>query len=73
MFRMGLGFGMPGFMLLAMFLKFAVAAIIIVMVVKHLKKSGSSKNDALKILDCKFANGEINEEEYSARKAVLTQ
>lgn len=48
-------------------------AYLVVSVIKSLFswKSGNPDDTALEILKGKFASGEINEEEYSARKAVL--
>jgi putative membrane protein len=71
MFR--IGFGFPGFMFAAMLLRFLIAAIIIVFIGRRFKRAGGCRNNALRLLDYKFANGEITEEEYMKRKTLLTQ
>lgn len=47
-----------------------VVAIICIIVYKY-KRNISSNDSAIKILDTKFASGEITEEEYKSRKRVL--
>lgn len=46
---------------------------LIVIAVKIFKIYTNKSNDAMKILNEKFASGEITQEEYLSRKAILTQ
>lgn len=58
-------------MFLVMGLKVLIFIAIIVVAVKLFKSHTNKSNDAIKILNEKFASGDINEEEYLKRKAVL--
>jgi len=46
---------------------------LIVLAVKLYKKHNNFNNSTMRILDEKFANGEINEEEYLKRKTILSK
>ena len=70
------GFGPAGSigyegMFLVMGLKLLIFIAIIVVAVKLFKSHTNKSNDAIKILNEKFASGDISEEEYLKRKAVL--
>lgn len=67
------GFGGYGGMFLAMGFRFLIFIAIIVVAVKLFKSYTNKSNDAIKILNEKFAIGDINEEEYLKRKAVLSK
>ncbi len=72
------GFGEPGFMnggwfLLMMGIKIFIFIALIVLGIKLFNKHTDNSRNALKILDEKFAKGEINEDDYIARKNVLLQ
>lgn len=69
MFRMGFGF--PAFIALAMLLRFAIIASLVVFIGRRFKKHGRCRNNALIILDNKFASGELTEEEYLKKKNIL--
>ncbi len=65
-----------------MFIFWALIAFVLVFLVKELTDSGENKNstrsngtekDALRILDQRFAEGEIDEEEYRRRKEEITR
>jgi len=61
------GFGGMAMMLIATIIIIAIVLII----VKNRSKNGSNR-EILKMLDERFAKGEINEEEYTAKKKVLS-
>ncbi|MBE6068020.1 MAG: SHOCT domain-containing protein [Clostridium lundense] len=63
----------PGWMLLGMGLRLLVFIGIIVIVSKFIKNYSNKSNSAIKILNEKFANGEISEEEYLKRRIILSQ
>jgi putative membrane protein len=67
----GSGFIGSGWFLLMMGIKVAIFIALIVLFVKLFNKHTDNSRSALKILDEKFALGEINEEEYIARRNVL--
>lgn len=46
---------------------------LIILAVKLYKKHSNNHNNSIRILDEKFAKGEINEEEYLKRKTILSQ
>lgn len=62
-----------GGMFLMMGLKMLIFIALIVLAFKIFKKYTDKSNSAMKILNEKFASGEITQEEYLNRKAVLTQ
>ena len=65
-----LGFG---WMFLAMGFRLLVFIGLIVLVVKLFKNHTNKSNDTMRILDERFAKGEINEEEYLKRRNILSQ
>lgn len=77
------GFGQYGFgplgsigfggMFLIMGFKLLIFIGLIYIAVKLLKKYSNKSNSSLRILDEKFASGEISEEEYLKRKLILSQ
>lgn len=67
------GFFNPGFMFLAMGLRLIIFVGIIVLAVKLFKKHSNNSGDTMRILNEKFALGEISEEEYLRRKTILKQ
>lgn len=72
------GFGGPGFgfgagMFIMMIFRILIFIGLIVFGVKLIKNYTTNSNSALKILDEKFASGEISEEEYIKRRNVMTQ
>ncbi|MDF2879858.1 MAG: hypothetical protein K0R54_415 [Clostridiaceae bacterium] len=70
----GRGFGgfNSSFILISMGIRLVILAAIIFIIVKLFKKYNNSSNSALKILDEKFANGEISEDEYLKRKTIIS-
>lgn len=64
---------MGGFMPLMMIIRLAILIALIVLAVKLYKKHIGGPASALKLLDERFAKGEIDEEEYTRRKQFLTQ
>ena len=62
-----------GGMFFAMGFRFLIFIAIIVVAVKLFKSYTNKSNDAIKILNEKFAGGDINEEEYLKRKAILSK
>lgn len=62
-----------GGMFFAMGFRFLIFIAIIVVTVKLFKSYTNKSNDAIKILNEKFAGGDINEEEYLKRKAILSK
>jgi putative membrane protein len=74
----GFGFGGPGFgfgtgMFIMMIIRMLIFIGLIVFGVKLIKNYTTNSNGVLKILDEKFASGEISEEEYIKRRNVMTQ
>ena len=77
------GYGYGGFgpassigyegMFLAMGFRMLIFIVLIVLAVKLFKNYTYKSNGAMKILDEKFASGEINKEEYLSRKTILSQ
>lgn len=68
------GFGMFGGLMMLVFWGIVIA--VIVMAVRWFSVSGQGENqspDALEILKSKFAKGEIDEEEFRRKKAVLEE
>jgi putative membrane protein len=62
-----------GWFLLATGFRLLIFAGLIFVAVKLLKNYSNNTNKTMRILDEKFASGEISEEEYLKRKAVLSQ
>ena len=60
-----------GWFLLMMGIRVLIFAAIIVLGIKLFNKYTDNSRSALKILDEKFAKGEINEDDYISRKNVL--
>lgn len=75
MFGCGFGNGFVGgwssWMIIPMLLKFAVWGGIIYFGIKLFKSNSSNNTSAMKILNEKYAMGEIGEEEYFKRKNSL--
>lgn len=69
----GSGFGFSPWMSVMMGIKILVFIVLIVLGIKFIKSYTSNSSSALKILDEKFANGEISEEEYIKRRTIITQ
>ncbi|OAA90595.1 SHOCT domain-containing protein [Clostridium ljungdahlii] len=69
----GSGFGFSPWMSMMMAIRILVFIVLIVLGVKFIKSYTPNSNGALKILDEKFANGEISEEEYTKRRTIITQ
>lgn len=67
------GFIGGGFLFIIMGIKLLILAAIIVFAVKIFKKYTNGSINALKMLDERFAKGEISEDEYIKRKAILSQ
>ncbi len=67
----GSGFGFSSGMYMMMGIKILVFIALIVIGVKLIKNYTENSNSALKILDEKFAKGEISEEEYIKKRAVM--
>lgn len=61
-----------GWMFLAMGFRLLIFIGLIVLTIKLFKKYNNKSNSSLRILDEKFASGEISEEEYLKRKAILS-
>jgi putative membrane protein len=62
-----------GGMFLMMGLRMLIFIALIFFAFKIFKKYTDKSNDAIKILNEKFASGEITQEEYLKRKAILSQ
>lgn len=69
----GPGFGGNGWFLIMMGIRMFIFIALIVLGIKLFNKYTDNSKSALKILDEKFATGEINEDDYIARKSVLLQ
>lgn len=72
----GYGFGYTGWgiwMFLRMGLGIAITIGLIIWMTKFLRNNGHHKINTLQILDEKFVNGEISEEEYMQRKKILRE
>lgn len=73
----GYGFGSGGsigfgWMFLAMGFRLLIFIVLIVLAVKLFHKYNNKSNNSLRILDEKFAAGEISEEDYLKRRAILS-
>ena len=62
-----------GGMFLAIGFRMLVFIVLIVLAVKLFKSYSNKSSSAMKILNEKFANGEMNQEEYLKRKEILSQ
>lgn len=62
-----------GWMLLSMGFRLIIFIGIIVLIFKLFKSYSNKSSDVIRILDEKFANGEISEEEYLKRRTILSQ
>lgn len=74
----GYGFGPAGsagfgWMFLAMGFRLLIFIGLIILAVKLFKSYTNKSNNTLKILDERFAKGEISEEEYIKRRTILSQ
>ncbi|WZL72272.1 SHOCT domain-containing protein [Clostridiaceae bacterium 35-E11] len=72
----GYGFGYTGWgiwMFLRMGLGIVITVGLIVWMTKLLKNNGYHRKHTLEKLDEKFANGEINEQEYMQKKKILRE
>lgn len=47
--------------------------ILIILAIKFFKNYANNSNDPMKILNEKFASGEMDQEEYLKRKSILSQ
>lgn len=71
------GYGMGWFGGIFMILFWGLIIVAIVLIIRHFmggsggETSGQAENDPLRILQKRYANGEINTEEYEERKKVL--
>ncbi|MBC2581708.1 SHOCT domain-containing protein [Clostridium sp. DJ247] len=65
------GLGTWGFLMMG--IRMLLFVVLIVLGIKLIKNYISSSNNAIKILDEKFAKGEISEEEYIKRKNFITE
>ncbi|WP_055669081.1 SHOCT domain-containing protein [Desnuesiella massiliensis] len=62
-----------GWMFLSMGFRLLIFVALIVLGVKLFKNYTNKPNNTLKILDERFAKGEISEEEYIKRRTILSQ
>lgn len=62
-----------GWMFLMMGFRFLIFIVLIVFAIKFFKGSANKSNDMLRLLDERFAKGEISEEDYLKRRSVLSQ
>ena len=69
----GSGFGFSPWMPVMMIIRILVFAGLIVLGIKLVKNYTVNSSSAIKILDEKFAKGEISEEEYIKRRTVVMQ
>jgi putative membrane protein len=74
----GYGFGPSGsigneWIFLAMGIRFLIFIGLIILAVKLFKRHSNKSSDSMRILDEKFAGGEISEEEYLRRRTILSQ
>lgn len=71
MFGCGIGSGWSSWMIIPMMFRFIIIIAVIYFGVKLFRSHVTNNNHAIKLLDEKFAIGEINEEEYVKRKSIL--
>lgn len=62
-----------GWMFLSAAFKLLIFIGIVVIAVKLFKNYSNKSNESIKIIDEKFAKGEISEEEYLKRRTILSQ
>ncbi|EKQ51772.1 MULTISPECIES: SHOCT domain-containing protein [unclassified Clostridium] len=62
-----------GGIFLAMGFRILIFIVLIILAVKLFKNYSNKSNDPIKILNEKFASGEMSQEEYLKRKAILSQ
>lgn len=62
-----------GGMLLFMGFRMLIFIVLIVLAIKLFKNYTNKSNDSIRILNEKFASGEMSQEEYLKRKAILSQ
>ena len=62
-----------GGMFLAMGFRMLIFIALIIFAFKLFKNYTNKSNDAMKILNEKFASGDITQEEYMKRKSILSQ
>lgn len=62
-----------GGMFFAMGFRVLIFIVLIALAFKLFKTYATNSSDAMKILNDKFASGEISQEEYLKRKAILSQ
>lgn len=62
-----------GGMFLVMGFRMLVFIALIVFAVKLFKSYSNKSNSAMRILDEKFANGEMNQEEYLRKREILSK
>ena len=60
-------------MFLAMGFRMIIFIVLIVLAVKLFKNYTNKSNDAMRILNEKFAGGEISQEEYLSKKTILNK
>lgn len=76
MHEFGFGFGFSPFMMVGGILFYALVILGVYYIIRSLMKSKAEQgshpaNDALNILNERYARGEIDEEDYQRRKAEL--
>lgn len=69
----GAGFGFTPWMYMMMGIRMLIFIGLIILGIRFIKNYTMNSNSALKILDEKFAKGEISEEEYIKRRTVIVQ
>lgn len=62
-----------GGMFLAMGFRLLIFIVLIILAIKLFRNYTNKSNDPMKILNEKFASGEMSQEEYLKRKAILSQ
>lgn len=62
-----------GWILLSMGLRLIIFVGVIVLILKLFKNYNNKSSDVIRMLDEKFVNGEISEEEYLKRRTILSQ
>ena len=54
-------------------LRILIFVAIVAFFIKQYKKNGGGRSNALKMLDEKYVNGEISDEDYKNKKSILTE
>lgn len=62
-----------GWMFLVLAFRLIMFALLIILAIKLFKRHSSKPSDSMRILNEKFARGEISEEEYLRRRTILLQ